>query len=114
MKNISLPLSISTFLWLWNGWAMAQTSSRVLTLSLQDQLPPLTMPADCLTTREINGETGIQGVSDNIYVTTSTLHQGCSYDDPRTTCCPSYESAGYVDVYYSPGVCPDGYTTLED
>ncbi|KAK6518957.1 hypothetical protein TWF281_003648 [Arthrobotrys megalospora] len=92
---------------------MAQTSSRVMSLSYQGQLPPLTLPADCLTTSVYSAETEINGINDEIYYTSSTLVQGCMTDDPRSTCCPSYESAGSYAVYYSPGVCPDGYTTLD-
>ncbi|KAF3918227.1 hypothetical protein ABW20_dc0109305 [Dactylellina cionopaga] len=84
-----------------------------MSLSLQGQLPPLTLPADCLTASVYSAETEINGVSDEIYYTSSTLVQGCMTDGPRSTCCPSYESAGSYPVYYSPGVCPDGYTTLD-
>ncbi|KAK6334356.1 hypothetical protein TWF730_003569 [Orbilia blumenaviensis] len=109
-RNFAVP---ALWLWLWNGFALAQTSSRVMSLSLQGQLPPLTLPADCLTTSVYSAETEINGISDEIYYTSSTLVQGCMTDNARSTCCPSYESAGSYNVYYSPGVCPDGYTTLD-
>ncbi|KAK6495224.1 hypothetical protein TWF481_003250 [Arthrobotrys musiformis] len=114
MKRVSRNFAVPALsLWLWNGYAMAQTSSRVMSLSLQGQLPPLTLPADCLTTSIYSAETEIYGVNDEIYYTSSTLVQGCMTDNARSTCCPSYESAGSYAVYYSPGVCPDGYTTLD-
>ncbi|KAF3213421.1 hypothetical protein TWF679_005238 [Orbilia oligospora] len=114
MKRVSRDIAVpALWLWLWNGYAMAQTSSRVMSLSLQGQLPPLTLPADCLTTSVYRAETEINGINDEIYYTSSTLVQGCMTDDPRSTCCPNYESAGSYGVYYSPGVCPDGYTTLD-
>ncbi|RVD89317.1 uncharacterized protein DFL_000330 [Arthrobotrys flagrans] len=114
MKRVSRDFAVpALWLWLWNGYAMAQTSSRVMSLSLQGQLPPLTLPADCLTTSVYRAETEINGINDEIYYTSSTLVQGCMTDNARSTCCPNYESAGSYNVYYSPGVCPDGYTTLD-
>ncbi|KAK6347579.1 hypothetical protein TWF718_005417 [Orbilia javanica] len=114
MKRLSRGFAIpALWLGLWNNYAMAQTSSRVMSLSLQGQLPPLTLPADCLTTSVYSAETEINGINDEIYYTSSTLVQGCMTDNARSTCCPSYESAGSYAVYYSPGVCPDGYTTLD-
>ncbi|KAK6535115.1 hypothetical protein TWF694_001600 [Orbilia ellipsospora] len=93
--------------------AQAITDSRAsisVTLTAAGPLNTFIPPADCSKFSAYSTETLVFGENTRSFTITS-FRQGCQYGGPRTTCCPpNYE----LGQYNSPGVCPNGYTTLDN